>query len=71
MNRPIRAFIQLAHNQDAAKWHERYLRGEVPDAVLYGYHRAERTVIEKQLTTDGYAARHAQITHELLKKGYL
>ena len=42
MNRSIKVFIQLARDQDAAKWRERYLRGELSDAVPYGYHHAGR-----------------------------
>lgn len=65
MNRPTRVFIQLARNQDAAKWRERYLRGEVPDAVPYGYHHAERAGLSLAYSVDSPEGRIA----ELVRKG--
>lgn len=37
----LRVFVLLPRALDAARWQERFARGEVPDVTPYGYHFAE------------------------------
>ncbi|WP_407569947.1 glycosyltransferase [Deinococcus altitudinis] len=45
-------FVHLAEGQDAVRWRARYERGEVPDAVPYGYHHAESETLKLAYSSD-------------------
>lgn len=63
-----RVFVHLAEGQDAAKWRARYDRGEVPDAVPYGYHHAGSETLKLAYSTDAAESRPARLVRKGLTR---